>query len=281
MNTKRILFIAVFVTSVLAFCCLILPETAAGIYTAVMHPLALFVGFVLALRVTSIYEKGLKKSFLFLSLFLILFMLANIFALWKFLHSLLGSNTVFLVLLLQMATYAMLITSCVYTLRVIEVRRMNRYSWISLGMMLALCIYIVLYQVPWVVTEFSNSPVAAIMNMLIRVFDMSIILMLLPVLFLYLQHLRRKAQESITFALTMGALIFTLLSTYVFQLAMGVSIDTIAIEYFQKGSVLDAIYILGYLLIAAGLYAHRKYDEWGYNAIDKTMSGERKLMDVE
>lgn len=274
MDPRRILLVAVLVVGALSFSCLFLPEMVARIYASIMLPFALLIGFILALRVASIYEKELKKSFLFLSLFLILYMLANILALWEFLYSLLGPNTVLLVLLLQVVVYAMLITSCVYILKVIDVKRMNRYGWVSLGVMLPLCIYVVLYEVPWVVTEISVNPVVAIFRMMIRVFDMSIILMLLPVLFLYLQYLRQTAQESITFTIIMGGLIFSLFSTYVFQLAMGISVDTIATEYFQKGSILDTIYIFGYLIVAAGLYVHRKYDEWGYNVVDRAMAGE-------
>lgn len=280
MGPRRILIIAVLIAAALSFSCLILPETVAGIYASIMHPLTLFVGFILALRVASIYERELKKSFLFLSLFLILYMLANIYPLWKCLHYLMGDNTLYLVLLLQVVDYSMLITSCVYTLKVIEVKRMNRYGWIALGMMFPLCVYVVYYEVPWWSTMIADNLAVAISQMLIRVFDMSITLMLLPVLFLYLQYLRQKAQESITFALSMSALVFAMFSTYVFQLAMGVSIDTIASEYFQKGSVLDTVYIFGYLLIAVGLYAHRKYDEWGYSMVDRAMAGERTLMDV-
>ncbi len=277
MNPKRILLFTVVIMAILSFSCLILPDTVASIYVAVMHPLALFGGFVFALRVASIYRKQLKKSFLFLALFLVFYMLANIFSLgeWKYLISLMGTNTIYLVLLLQIITYAMLITSCVYTLSVIDVKRMNRYGWISLGMMIPLCVFVVVYEIPWMIENISLSPMVTILRMVIRVIDMAVILMLMPVLFLYLQYLRQKHQESVTFSLTMGALIIALFSTYVLQLATGLSLDTISREYYQKGSLLDAIYMFSYLLVATGLFVHRKYDEWGYETIDKFMTGER------
>ena len=40
------------------------------------------------------------------------------------------------------------------------------------------------------------------------------------------------------------------------------------------------LFIYGYLIIAVGLYAHRKEDEWGYQAIDKAMSEGLELMDL-
>ena len=277
MNPKRILLFTVIIMAVLSFSCLILPDTVASIYVTVMHPLALFLGFVFALRVASTYRKQLKKSFLFLALFLLFYIPTNIPSLWKYLASLMGTNTIYLVLLLQIIDYAMLIISCVYTLSVIDVKRMNRYGWISLGLMIPLCVFVVVYEIPWMMEYISLNPIATISMMVIRVFDMTIILMLMPVLFLYLQYLRQKHQESVTFSLTMGALIIILLSTYVFQLRTGLSLYTISREYFQKGSLLDAIYMLGYLLMATGLFVHLKYDEWGYKTIDKFMTGEPPL----
>jgi len=274
-NTKRVLLLAVVTVAVLSFSCLILPGTVANIYVAIMHPLALFCGFVCALRIAVTYRKQLKKSFLFLALFLLLYIPANILSLWKYLSSIMGTNTMYLVLLLQIVAYTMLITSCVYTMRVINVRRMNRYGWISLGIMIPLCVFVVVYEIPWALGHVSLNPTVTILRMVIRVFDMVIILMLMPVLFLYLQYLRQKhqKQESITFSLTIGALIFTLFSTYIFQLSTGLSLDTISNEYFQKGSLLDTIYMLGYLLMATGLFIHLKYDEWGYKTIDRFMTG--------
>ncbi len=46
-------------------------------------------------------------------------------------------------------------------------------------------------------------------------------------------------------------------------------------------AIKEMIYIYGYLVIAVGLYAHRKEDEWGYKAVDKAMAGELKLVDEE
>jgi len=114
-------------------------------------------------------------------------------------------------------------------------------------------------------------PTGSIMGMVVRIIDMTIVLMLVPVILLYLQYLRAKAQESLTFALTMGGLIFSLLSTYVFQLAMRVPLAVIRTDYYQQGSVLDALYIFGYLMIVVGLYASMKYDEWGFMAIERAL----------
>ena len=198
-------------------------------------------------------------------------MFSNILPLWQFLLSHLSSiNYLHLVQLLQLACYAMLITSCVYTLKVIEVKRVSRYGWIFIGIMVPLCIYVVVRGLP------SSSALAAdaeveIIRLLVRIFDMAIVLMLVPVIILYVQHLRAKAQESITFTLIMGGMIFSLISTYIFEAATGLSLDKIAADYFQKGSSLDTVYLFGYCIMVVGLYANIKYSEWGYRAIEKAL----------
>lgn len=271
MELRHYLFLAVLATVVPSLSYLILPDTVANIYASIMHPLVLFLGFVFALRVASTYQRELKKSFLFLSLFLILYMLSNIPALWELLYSLLGQTAAFLALFLQVSHYAILITSCVYTLRVIEAKRMNRYGWIFLGVTFSLCVGFVVYEVPLIMSPISISPIVAISRMLMVVCDMSIVLLLLPVVFLYFQHLRSEAQESITFTLTMGGLILGLASTYIVRLVTGTTLDIITVEYFQQGSILDVIYTFGYLVVATGLYVHRNYVEWGLKTIEKAL----------
>ena len=139
-----------------------------------------------------------------------------------------------------------------------------------MGIMVPLCIYVVVRGLP------SSSALAAdaeveIIRLLVRIFDMAIVLMLVPVIILYVQHLRAKAQESITFTLIMGGMIFSLISTYIFEATTGLSLDKIAADYFQKGSSLDTVYLFGYCIIAVGLYANIKYSEWGYRAIEKAL----------
>jgi hypothetical protein len=104
--------------------------------------------------------------------------------------------------------------------------------------------------------------------MAIRVFDMAIVMMLVPVLLLYMQHLKSKAQESITFTFIMGGVIWSLLSTYFFEFGMT---PAQVGQIYQTGSWLDVVYIFGYFIIAVGLYANMKYDEWGFRMIEKAI----------
>ncbi len=270
MERKCTLLIALVVALSLSLICLVLPGNWASFYVAVMHPFVLLAGAILALKVASIYQKELKRAFISLSIFLVLYMIGNVFILWQLLYALLGDNIDFVVLLLQWLDYAALITACVYTVKVIQVRRMNRLGWAFLFLMIPLCIYIIVYGIPTMLSVMPVTPAMAISGMMVRVFDMAVILMLVPVLFLYLQYLKSKGQESLTFTLIMGGLIFSLISTYIFQMALALPQERIA-EYFQKGSLLDAGYIFGYLTMVIGLYAHWKSDEWGFKMIEKAL----------
>jgi len=272
MDRRFILILAIIGAVLLSVLSFIIPKNVGSVYVSVMQPLALFMGFLLAFEVSLNYGRELKKSFLFLSLFLLLYMVSNILPLWQYFYSSLGNTTtLYLIQILQIACYAMVLTSCAYTLRVIEVKRINRYGWIFIGLLALLCVYIVIRNLP-TMNAISADPTTQILRLLITIFDMAIILMLVPVVLLYIQHLKSKAKESITFMLIMGGLIFSIISTYIFELATGMSLDKIATDYFQKGSVLDAIYIFSYCIIAIGLYGNIKYSEWGYQAIVKALS---------
>jgi len=247
-------------------------SSIAGNYALALQLISLFVGFLLAMRVSNMYNKELKRSFIFLSLFLLFYMISSPLVLWEYIDKILGSNaTILLLLALQAVTYAMLITSCIYTVKVIEVRRMKTLGWIVFGIFLAFGVFIVAKGLIAMGATLSEDAVGAISNVFIRFFDMAIMLMLVPVFVLYVQHMQAKAQESITFTMMWIGLFITILSSYIIELATGLSTSDVAAQYFQKGSVLDAVNIFGYLLIATGLYAHMKYDEWGFRMIEKAL----------
>ena len=276
MSRRNILLTAVIIVAVLALVSVILgyfsSPSFAHYYAMILQILSLFVGFILALKVAGMYNKDLKMSFIFLGLFLLLYTISSIVPFWQFMASTLGGvTTLTLINILQILDYAMLIISCIFTLRVIQIKRINRYGWIVMGALLILCLYIIVRGAPEVTAALSTSIISAIQVMVIRVFDMGIILMLVPVLLLYMQHLKSRAQESITFTFIMGGVIWSLLSTYIFELVLGISSNQVAMRFFQTGSWLDVVYIFGYLIIAVGLYANMKYDEWGFRAIEKAL----------
>jgi hypothetical protein len=274
MNRKSLIILLLVVTVLLAVLSWAL-RTVTVQYTWVIKPLALLISFIFGVRVAANYSRDLKKSFLFLSIFLLLYAPMNIPQqyLWRPLLDAAGSTSYLIIInILQAATYAMLITSCIYTLRVIEVKRVNRIGWIAMAAVLVLCVVIVAKGLPDFQSVYQTSQVDAISNLIIRVFDMAIIFMLFPVLLLRLQYSQAKTQESITFTMIMGGVIVSLLSTYIFEL-FGVSLSDVGNQWAQNGwAWLDVIYIFGYSLIGAGLYANMMYDAWGFRDIERALS---------
>jgi hypothetical protein len=81
MDRRRILIIAIVGAALLSVLSFIIPKNAGSVYSSVMQPLVLLLGFALALKVALNYGRELRKSFLFLSLFLLLYMVSNILSL--------------------------------------------------------------------------------------------------------------------------------------------------------------------------------------------------------
>lgn len=263
-DRKRILLFAIAGAAVLALLCLLLPGEIARVYISVMHPLALLCGAIFAMQVASVYARELKKSFLFLALFLLLYVPINIQPLVMYLISVVGQKLIYGLLILQVVDYTMLLASCFYTVKVIDVKRMNRYGWVFMGLLLPVCCYIIYLNAQFLLRELTE-PAVAVVDIMICVIDQAVVLMLVPVLFLYIQYLKQKAQESITFSFIMGGLILSLFSTYVFELVANAPVGI------PVNPLLDAAYLFGYLLMGIGLYANRKYDEWGFKMIEKAL----------
>ena len=107
------------------------------------------------------------------------------------------------------------------------------------------------------------------------------IIVLMPVLWLYVQYLKSQQRQSLTFTVIIFGIVCATIFDYLFQL-----ITKVFPRLLTEGSLLyttipEMLFIYGYLIIAVGLYAHRKEDEWGYNIVDKVMEGKLKLVDVE
>lgn len=269
MDRKRILF-SVIGAAVLAVIGMVLPAPVSTYYSNILLPLTLLAGFILALLVARNYSKDLKRSFIFLSLFLLIYMFVNIEPVWNIIVFY-GGKYPFLVPALQLINYAMLIISCVFTIRVIEAKRMNGYGWLVFGIVCVICAFILYmflfdkyYNVELnginLIQAVSINPVGAISRIFIGLFDIAIVLMLVPVLVLYIQYTRSKAQESLTFALIMLGVIISLFSLYFIKLF---GINTTQAD--------NMVWLFSYLIIALGLYAHRRYDEYGFNMIEKAL----------
>lgn len=130
---------------------------------------------------------------------------------------------------------------------------------------------IVVYGIPAVQDALDARVEVGILYLLIRIFDALVLTLLIPVVALYLQNARAKYQESATFAFIGVGVIASLILAYLYELAKGSTLTEIAGTEFQAGSLLDAMYLFGYFILAVGLFAHRKHQQWGLGHLDKLL----------
>jgi hypothetical protein len=273
MNPRLFLKVMILFMVVFALICLILPVTIASGYTRVMHPLALLIGAVLSQRVASIYQSELRKAFIFLSLFLFLMMLAHIDPFMALLSTF-GDLFPLVVLIMQWITYAMLVLCSLCVLKVTELREISKRGGIAITVVSVIGILIVTYHIPSLLQQifvFHYAAVYTLSLLLIRLADAAIVIMLVPVVILYAQQMKLEGRESITFTAIIGGIILSLTAAYVYEIGLGMPLHVVKQEVYHTGSILDALYLFSYLMIAAGLYVHKRYDEWGFALIEQAL----------
>jgi hypothetical protein len=274
MNPRSFLKMMILLMLIPSFICLFLPDTIAPEYTEIMLPLALLIGAVLSIRVALTYKEWLRKAFLFLSLFLFLMMLTQLDPLWTIARARIGSIFPIVVLIMQWATYAILVISSFYILKVTEVRRIGTKGWMVTVAMLLLGMIIVLYNIPSVFQQIFFLQTASLYTVsliLIRILDVAIVVMLVPVVILYAQQMRVERRESITFTTIISGIILSLIGAYIYEIVFGVPLYVASHAVYHTGSLLDALYLFSYLIVAVGLYVHKMYDEWGFQMIEKAL----------
>ena len=364
MTHTLFLKIALPVIAIPALIVLVLPSGVWPTYVDVVEPVSLLFGSVLALYVSFSYRKELKTAFIFLSVFLLIYALAIVLflafspILIPFLQTRLGGDQIFsLVQTIQFINYAMLFFFCINILRVIDIKTIGRNGWIVLGVTIPFCgllaifpvvdevrdiwnqalpvinyffrqlldyaAIVVLIPVLWAYVQYLKSrkkqtvsftvvvfgsalallilfwillaifPVLPSIRELwsralpqisfltVRAFDAILIIVLVPVVWLYFQFLKSQQRQSLTFTVIISGIVFFTLFDYLFELIVAIFPNMLADTSSLHGTIPEALFIYGYLAIAVGLYAHRKQDEWGFNAIEKTLSGELELVDID
>ena len=276
------------VIAIPALIVLFLPIGVWPTYVDVVEPLFLFIGSLLALYVSFIYRKELRAAFIFLSAFLFIYMLAIILflafspILVPYLEPHLGDAEIFrLVQGIQFINYAMLLFFCINLLRVVDVTQLNGNGWIMFALTSVFCIFVAIYPVWDLVKDISNLGLPDIFSVTMRILDAALIIVLAPVLWLYVQYLKSQQRQSLTFTVIIFGIVCATVFDYLFQLIIKVFPQLLSEGSHLHITIPEMLFIYGYLIIAVGLYAHRKEDEWGYNAVDRAMAGELKLVDVE
>lgn len=264
MNPRLFLTVMVSVMLIPSLICLFLPDTIAPLYTEILFPLVLFIGALLALIVASSYKKWLRKAFIFLSLFLFFMMIPHLEFLWG-----IYSTYPQLLVFMQWIIYAMLVLCSFYILKVMEVRQISRKGWVIIAAMLFIGVIILMRYMPSVLNQ-QMTYAHKISLPLIYFLDIVIVIMLLPVVLLYAQQMRLEKRESITFTAIICGIILSLIVDYITGILSGSSLSEMQ-RALHTGSLIDALYLFSYLVIAVALYVHRMYDEWGLQMMEKAL----------
>ncbi|MFC1904709.1 hypothetical protein ACFLXT_02980 [Chloroflexota bacterium] len=192
-----------------------------------------------------------------------------------------GTEILLLVQGIQFVNYFVLILFCINLLKVVDVRQLNRNGWLIAALAFVFCIFLAIYPELALISNISSFGLPAILYIIIRILDAALIIVLTPVVWLYIQYLRSRQKQSLTFTVIIFGIVCATLFDYIFQLVLTVFPHLIAEGSLLQTAIPEGLFIYGYLIIAVGLYAHRKQDEWGYNTIDRAIRGELKLVDLE
>ncbi|MEE8413104.1 MAG: hypothetical protein V3R96_01000 [Dehalococcoidales bacterium] len=286
MTHTLFLKIALPLLAIPALLVIFLPAGVWTTYVDVMEPLSLLIGSFLALYVSFSYRKQLKAAFLFLSLFLLIYAFAIVLLLsyspllLPQLETQLGDTEIFRIIpIVQFINYAMLFLFCINLLKVIDIRQLNRKGWIIFTLTAIFSIFLAVFPVVDLLKEISTLGLSLISHITIRIFDAALIIILMPVLWLYIQYLKSHQRQSLTFTVVIFGIVFFTLFDYLFQTITKLFPRLLAEDSSLYLKVPEVLFIYGYLIIAVGLYTHHKEDEWGYNIVKRTMAGELKLVE--
>ncbi len=274
MTSERFIAIATPTALLFALLAVVLPSGAGAQYARFALPISLVIGAGLAFWVGAFYRAGMRNAFWLLGGFLLLYGLSN----WDWLLSSvaerLGANFLRALLIYQIVDYAMLLAATVWVVRMVDVRRLSRPGWLFAAGTVVVAVAFVLNGMPTVRELFDLSSEAGTIYLVIRIFDVLVMTMLVPVVWLYVQNANSEYRENSTFMLVLVGIIASLTSAYLYEIVKGDPLTVIAASEYQQGSFLDVLYLFGYLIIAIGLFAHRKHQEWSFNRLDRLLLGD-------
>ncbi|MCZ7382605.1 MAG: hypothetical protein O8C64_13670 [Candidatus Methanoperedens sp.] len=263
MNPRLFLKMAFPAILILSFITLVLPRNVAGIYTVDMMLVSLFIAFLLSLKVAFSYERELRMVFLYIAPFILLLFLVNVGQFWTIVYDLFGQFP-FISLIIAGIAYVFLIMSCINVLKITDFAEFHKKEWAAIFLMCILSNYIIILYLLNYHLEYNAEGLTKI---LFRIIDNAIVLMLLPILFLYRKHSLREKRESVTFTIVIIGIIISTIGDYVYEILARISHQELS-EGFHTGTLLDSIYIFSYLLIAIGLFVHLNYYKWTMGRID-------------
>ena len=272
MTSGKLLLLSLPIAALVAGLALVFPSPVASWYIVVLHPGLLLLASALSLWVAPMYRGDMRRVFLFLSAFLLFYGLVFITSLVDVVADVLGGGFFRALLGYQVFTYSFLIAACVFVLRVVGLERMGRWGWATVLAGALLGSAIVLYHAPTFSNTFGSNVEQAVLFLAIRTFDVLVMVMLIPVLWLYALNARARYSESLTFTVIGAAVVASLVLAYVYEIARWTTLAEIVASEYQKGSGLDALYLFGYFLLVVGLFAHRMHHEWSLRRLDDRLA---------
>lgn len=268
MTSSRFIGIAVPAAVALAALAVVLPAS----YAKLMHPAALAAASGLALWVAVLYRSAMRLTFVLLAGFLALYAPTASSWLQGYAADRLGGAFLGSLLGYQVLTYSTLLAAAVLIVSMMEVRRVGRTGWLITGVAAGFAGVFLANGVATFGGLWDGTRTAGALYMTVRTFDLLIVVALMPVLWLYFQNASARYQESASFMLTMLGVVLSLVLVYFYELVRQTPLADIASSSYQTGSVLDALYLFGYLLIGIGLFAHRKHQEWTIAEMGKVLA---------
>ena len=250
----------------------LLPGGAGARYAQVMHPVALIGGGLLAFWVASYYRGRMREAFLLIGGFLVLLSVLASDWIMNGAGDFFGSNFLRALVVYQIVLYAQLLSASVLVVRMMDVRRLTTAGWTVAAAGLVLGVFFVANALPAVRELLVASAEAGALYLMIRIYDALVMIMMLPVIWLYVQNAQARYQENATFTLVLAGIVSSLVLVYVYELVKGEPLSLIAEAEYQTGSVLDGLYLFGYLVVAIGLFAHRKHHEWSFRRLDEILA---------
>ncbi|MFC2044352.1 hypothetical protein ACFLT8_04065 [Chloroflexota bacterium] len=288
MTTARFIKFALPAIALPALIGLILPARIWPTYFDILEPISLLIGSLLACYISFMYRSELKVAYIFLSAFLFIYMVAIILllsfspVLLPYLESRLGgAETIFIVQGIQFINYAMLFLFCVNLLKVVDITKLNRNGWFIFVLTTVYCIFTAIYPKLDLIVNLRNLELPEISYLAVRILDAALIVILTPVIWLYVQHLKSQQRQSLAFTIVIIGIVWATLFDYLFELIMVIFPNLLGQDSHLLVTIPEALFIYGYLIIAVGLFAHCNQDKWGYDIIDRTTAGELKLVDTK
>ena len=250
---------------------LLLPTDVSDIYIKIVKPVFLLTGALLAFRVSRIYTKQLRATFTFLSAYLLILMIATTSL--PYLQPYIENYFATSVFIIQVINYSMLVLFCINLLKVVDIRELNRKGWGIFSITLLLSVFLALY--PSLVDKIweLSVPIEQIVSYyMIRVLDAALITILIPVIWLYVQYLKTQQKQSLTFTVIITGIVVYTLFDYLFQAIVRIFPALLAEGSIMHDVIPQMLYMYGYMVVAFGLYAHLKHDEWGFKSIERLLA---------